>query len=61
MNEIINDAECGVIGGLLTFPEEASEAIDKLCWDDFSLEPYREIFKTPGKSQSRRSGHFNQA
>lgn len=46
MNEIINDAECGVIGGLLTFPEEASEALDKLCGDDFSLEPYREIFKT---------------
>ncbi len=46
MNEIINDAECGVIGGLLTFPEEAFGALDGLCEEDFSLEPYREIFKT---------------
>lgn len=46
MNEIINDAECGVIGGLLTFPKDAFEALDGLCEEDFSLEPYREIFKT---------------
>lgn len=45
-NDLINDAECGVIGGLLLFTQEAVPQLEGLSADDFSREPYGVIFRT---------------
>lgn len=45
MNELINDAESNVIGGLLLFPDEFSGEVDSLVVSDFSIEPYQQIFE----------------
>ena len=44
MNQIINDAECGVIGGILMYPEEAVTELDGITSKDFSLAQYGKIF-----------------
>ncbi len=42
--ELINNAECSVIGGILLYPDECRGALESLCKDDFYNPAFKAIF-----------------